>query len=104
MLDLSFFVDHKRGSGSIAAGFVEEPVLFCGCSFPVAQQRKRDLDVVCKAFVRGEAVHGNAVDLCIGCFEFGDISLIRLKFLRSATRKGEHIKSEHDVLLAAEVA
>jgi hypothetical protein len=37
-------------------------------------------------------------------FEFGDISLICLHFLRSTTRERQHVNRQHDVFLAFEVA
>ena len=51
----------------------------------------------------GNAVHADAENLRVCVTEFGDISLIRLHFLRSTTGKGEDVKGEHDVLLAFEV-
>jgi hypothetical protein len=42
--------------------------------------------------------------LCVSSFEFGDISLIRLHFLRSTTGKGKDVKRQHDVFLAFEIA
>jgi len=55
-------------------------------------------------FERGSAVHADAENLCFRVGEFGDISLIRLNLLRSATGEGQHIKGQHDVLLAFELA
>ena len=53
--------------------------------------------------VGGNAVYAEAENLCVGRFEFGDISLIRLHFLRSTTGEGQHVNGQHDVFLALEV-
>jgi len=54
--------------------------------------------------VGGNTVNTDPENLCVSGFEFGDISLIRPHFPRSTTGERQHVKREHDVLLAFEVA
>jgi len=71
-------IDHKRGSIAIAPGFVENSVISDHRSFEIAEEWKRDADVLCETFVGGNAIYADAENLCVRAFEFGDISLIRL--------------------------
>lgn len=54
--------------------------------------------------IGGNAINANSENLSISSFEFGDISLIRLKFLRSTTGECQHIEGKHDILLPLKVA
>src|ERR1041384_395034 len=104
VFDDALFVYDEGGARRVAALFVEQAVVFDGRAMPVAQKRKGYADVLSKPAVGGEAVHADAENLRVGGAEFGDIRLIRLQFLRSTTREGEHVESEHHILLAAKVA
>src|ERR1041384_8149639 len=75
-------VDHERGAISIAAIFVEDAVVFHDRLFDVAQQWERDGALFGELSVGIRTVDAHAENLCIVAFEFGDISLIRLHFLR----------------------
>jgi len=76
--DNSLFIDHKRGSIAKALGFVENSVISDHRSFEIAEEWERHANVLCETFVGGNAIYANAENLCVGAFEFGDISLIRL--------------------------
>src|SRR5687768_13396492 len=104
MLDLSFFIHDKCRAGGVSGFFVVQSVVFRRLSLPIAQQWERHRELLGKRFVRGKAVHANAQYLSSGCVEFGDISLIRLKLLRSAAGESENVESEYDRFLAAKVA
>src|SRR3984893_687937 len=67
----------------------------------VAEERKRDADLLSKSVVGGGTVYANSEDDRIRCFELGHISLIGLKFFRSTLGKGKNVKGEDDVFLAA---
>ena len=78
MLNDSILFDHKRGSIAKALGFVENSVISDHRSFEIAEEWERDADVLCETFVGGNAIYADAENQCVGSFEFGDISLIRL--------------------------
>jgi hypothetical protein len=78
VLNDPILIDHKRGSIAKALGFVENSVISDHRSFEIAEQWKRDADVLCETFVGGNAIYANAENQRVGSFEFGDISLIRL--------------------------
>ena len=104
VLNDSVLVDHEGRAISIAAFFAENAVVLHDRTLgEVAEQGKRDAFFLCEFAISGNAVNANAENLCVSSFEFGDISLIRLHFSRSTTGERQHIKREHDVLLAFEV-
>lgn len=82
---------------------VEDPVILRGGPLKVAQQRKRDADLIGKGFVGRWAVHADSEDLRSVCFEFGDIRLIRLQLLRSATGKSQDVKRENYIFLPQKI-
>jgi hypothetical protein len=104
VLDDALVVDHERPPVAETAGLVVEAVKLRDIPPPVAEQREFDPDILGEASVRWGAVHAYSQDLCFGFFEFGDISLIRLEFLRSATCEGKHEEGQHDILLTLELA
>jgi len=104
VLNDSIFIDHERGAIAEALLFIEDAVIFHHGAFEIAEQWKGDAVLGPEFFIGGNAVDAESENLRVGSFEFGDISLIRLHFLRSTTGKSKHIKGEHDVLLAFEVA
>jgi len=104
VLNDSVLVDDKRGAISEALLFVKNPVVFDDCSFEIAEERKGDADVLREAAVGRNAVDTNTENLSIVAFEFGDISLIRLQFLRSTTGECQHIKGQHHILFSFEIA
>lgn len=103
VLDDSILVDHKRGAISVAAIFVINSVIFHHCVLDVAQQRKRYSELFGEFSIRIGTVNAHSENLRVVSVEFGDISLIRLKLLRSTSREGEHVESKYDVLLALEI-
>jgi hypothetical protein len=97
-------VDDERGSIAEALFFIKNSVILHHGSLKITEQWKRYTDVLCKTAVGGNAVDADAEDLSFCAFEFGDISLIRLKFFRSTTGEGQHIESQHHIFLSPEVA
>ncbi len=104
VLNDSVFVDYERRAITIASIFVEDAVLVHDRSFEIAEQRKGDPNLFCELAIGINAVNADAENLCVGSFEFGDISLIRLQFFRSTTGKSQDVKSKHHILLAFEIA
>src|SRR5687768_16129849 len=103
MPDLSFLVDDECRASGVARFLVVESVVFGRLPLPVAQQRERHRELLCKCFSRRKAIHTYAQHLSFGCVEFGDISLIRLELLRSAACESEDVEGEYDRFLAAKV-
>jgi hypothetical protein len=97
-------IDYKGSTIPKALRLIKNAVIPHDCSFEIAQQGKRDTDVLREAFVGGNTIYTDAEDLRVHSFEFGDISLIRLQLFRSTTGKGQNVKSKHYVLLAFEIA
>src|SRR5947207_7801874 len=104
VLNDSVFIDHESCAIAEALLFIEDAVVFHHRAFEIAEQWKSDAVLGPEFFVSGNAVYTESENLRVGCFEFGDISLIRLHFLRSTTGESEHIKSQHHIFLAFEVA
>ena len=99
------FVDHESCAIAEAPLFIEDSVVLHHTAFDeVAKYRKGNSNLLCKLVISGNAVNTETEDLRVGCFEFGDISLIRFHLLRSTTGERQHISRQHDVLLAFEVA
>ena len=97
-------IDYKGSTIPKALRLIEDAVIPHHSSFEIAQQGKRDADVLREAFVGGNTVYTDAENLRLHSFEFGDISLIRLQLFRSTTGKSQNVKSKHYVLLAFEIA
>ena len=104
MLDLSFFVYYEGRAITVPVLLVVKTILLGRLPFPIAQQGKGHTDLFRERFVRSKAVHADPQYLSFRCVEFGDISLIRLKLLRSATGESENIKCEYDRFLPAKIA
>ena len=104
VLNDSVFVDYERRAITIASIFVEDAVLVHDRSFEIAEQRKGDPNLFCELAIGINAVNADAENLCVGSFEFGDISLIRLHLLGSTTSESKYVKGEHDILFPFEVA
>ena len=104
VLNDSILVYYKCSAIAEALFFVEDSVIFHHGSFEIAEQGKCDADVLSKAAVGGNAVDADSENLSICSFEFGDISLIRLQFLRSTTGKSEYIKGQYYIFLSFEIA
>jgi len=102
--DDAFFVDQEGGAISEALLLIKDAVVFHHGAFEIAEDRKCYLNLFCKFAVGGDAVNTEAEYLSVVGFEFGDISLIRLQFLRSTTGECQHINRQHDVFLAFEIA
>ena len=104
VLNDSVLVDYKGSTIPKALRLIENAVVPHHSSFEIAQQGKRDADVLREAFVGGNTIYTDAENLRVCSFEFGDISLIRLQLFRSTTGKSQNVKSKHHILLAFEIA
>jgi hypothetical protein len=104
VLNDSFFIDYEGGAISKALFFVEDAIVFDDSAFEVAEYRESNSNLFCEFAVGGNAVNTHAEDLRVGSFEFGDISLIRLQFLRSTTSESQYINRKYDVFLPFEIA
>ena len=104
VLNDTVLIDYKGSTIPKALRFIENAVVPDYRSFEIAQQGKRDADVLREALVGGNTIYTDAENLRFHSLEFGDISLIRLQLLRSTTCKGQNVKSQHYVLLAFEIA
>jgi len=102
--DDAFFIDQEGGAISEALLLVEDAIVFNDGSFEIAENRECNSNLFGEFTVGGNAVDTHSENLSLVCFEFGDISLIRLQFLRSTTGKGEHINRQHDIFLTFEIA
>ncbi len=102
--DDAFFIDQEGGAISKTLLLVEDAIVFNDGAFEIAEDGKSNSELFCEFAVGGNAVDTHSEDLSLVGFEFGDISLIRLQFLRSTTGKGEHIDRQYDVFLTFEIA
>jgi hypothetical protein len=100
----SFLIDQERGAISEALFLVKDAIVFHDSAFEIAEYRKSNSNLLCEFPVSGNAVYTHSENLSFVSFEFGDISLIRLQFLRSTTGEREHINREYDIFLAFEIA
>lgn len=103
MSDDAFLVDDEGCASGEAHLFAQYSVGFRYLTFEVAQQREGDADVFGESLVGGKAIDADSEYLSFRSFEFGDIRLIRLQLLRSASGEGQHIKCQHDIFLALEI-
>ena len=103
MLNDPVFVDHEGGAIPKALLFVEDAIVLHDGAFEIAEKREGNAILFAEFAVGGNAVYADAENLCVGRFEFGDISLIRLHFLRSTTGESQNVEGKHYVLLALEV-
>ena len=90
--DDAFLIHHERGAVGESALFVEDSVFLGNGPLEIAEERVTDLKLLGIFLVGKTAVDADAENLSVGLFEFGDISLIRLKLLRSPAREGEYVK------------
>jgi len=104
VLDHTVFVNDKRGAMRHGKLVVQDSVLRRHIAGEIAQQRESYTYLFGIRFVRKLTVNANSEYLGSRLLEFGDISLIRLEFLRSTTGESEDIKSQDDILLSQELA
>ena len=104
VLDDAFLIDQERGAVSKTLLLVEDTISLHYRAFEIAEYRECDSELFGEFAVGGNAVDTHAEDLRVVGFELGDISLIRLQFLRSTTGKRQYIDREYDVLLPFEIA
>src|SRR6185437_15919095 len=104
VLNDPFFIDHESGAVSEALLFVEDAIVFDDSAFEIAEYREGHSNLFCEFAVGGNAVDTHSKNLCVGGFEFGDISLIRLQLLRSTTGERQYVDREYDVFLPFEIA
>ena len=70
----------------------------------VAEQWKLQPELLREALVGSFTVDADAEDLRLRLFEEGETSLVRLELAGSGGSVGKHVKSQHDVPLAAKTA
>ena len=110
VLDFSFLVDDEgrapRPLVVVAAHWIfpENPVCGEDLAIHVAEERKRDTDLLGKGGVGRGAVHADTENNRVARFDFGQIRLIGLKFVGSAGRESQNVEGEDDILLAPEIA
>ena len=102
--DDAFFIDQEGGAISKALLLVEDTIILDHGAFEIAEDGERNSNLFCEFAVGGNTVDTHSKNLSLVGFEFGDISLIRLQFLRSTTGKGEHIDRQYDIFLTFEIA
>ena len=102
--DDAFFIDQEGGAISKTLLLVEDAIVFNDGAFEIAEDGKCNSNLFCKFAVGGNTVDTHSKNLSLVGFEFGDISLIRLQFLRSTTGERQHINCQHDIFLASEIA
>ena len=66
MTNDAFFIDHKGGTIAKAILLVENAVVFNDGAFEIAEQRKRDANLVGKFLVSGNTVNAHAKNLSVG--------------------------------------
>jgi hypothetical protein len=69
----------------------------------IAEERKRDADLLGECGVGGGTVYADAEDYGVASFELGHISLIGLQFLGSTARECQNVKGQDDGFLAAKI-
>jgi hypothetical protein len=104
MPNVAVFVDHEGDTVGEEASEGENSVSLGHFLFGVAQERKTRARLLGKSAVSFLAVEADPQHLRARGFELGDISLIRLYFLRSTRRGGADIKRQHHCLLTLEIA
>jgi hypothetical protein len=103
VLNDSVLIDDKRSPITVATFLVKDPVIFDYRSLEIAEKRESNAILFAEFTIGGNAVYADSKNLCVGTIEFGDISLIRLHFLRSTTGESQYVERQHDILLSLEV-
>ena len=103
-LDDPILINDECGSPGGPAVLVVDAVCLRDFSEEITQQREGDADFFGELLIREKAVDADSEYLRIGRFELGNISLICLKLLGSATGECENVESNNDVLFAFEIA
>ena len=104
VLNDAFFIDYEGGTVSETLLFVEDAVVFDDSTFEITEDRECNADLFCEYAVGGNTVNTHTENLRFGRFELGDISLIRLQFLRSTTGERQYVDRKYDVFLTFEIA
>src|SRR5262249_21490853 len=69
----------------------------------IAQERKRDADLLRPGFVCERTVHTYTQDLGVGTFQSFELILEGLHLLLSTAGEGEDIEGKHDVLFSVKI-
>ncbi len=93
MLDDTLLVDDKRGAVSELLLLVQNAILFGDGSFEITEEREHQAFLLGKGCVGGSTIDADSQHLSAILLELGDISLIRLELLGSATREGQNVES-----------
>lgn len=92
MTDDPIFINDESRPAANESLLVEDAVLPDHLPLDVGEKRECHADVFLEAIVSRIAVNADAQNLRVILLEFGNISLIRLQFLRSTARKGKHVE------------
>ena len=105
VLNLAFFIHNKRGAIGELHFLVEDAVILGDLAGHIGKKLVGNAQFFGEFLVRRRGVNADAkysriiqINLAIG-----DTSLVRLEFRRSTTGKGQHIKRQDHILLAAKI-
>ncbi len=104
VLNDPLFVDHKSCAITKPLFLIKDSVVLYHSTLEVAEDGKREPELFGKLPIGRNTVYAKPENLSVGSIEFGDISLIRLKFLRSTTGEREHVGCDHHVLGTLKIA
>lgn len=111
VLDDTLFVDNEgRALSQFVARSTDlflanrDPKLLEDFEVRIAQERKRDIELLREGGIRRRAVTAYAENYCVARIQLWPISLIGFEFVASSLCKGQHVEDEHDILLPSEVA
>ncbi len=100
----ALLVDHKSGPVGKTVLGVQDSIFLGNGPVKITEQREGHAYLLGKRLVRRRTVHADAQNLSVCLLEFGEISLIRLEFLRSTTCERQNIKRQDYVFLASKLA
>ena len=92
MLDSTVLVDDKRSAIGELLLLVQDPILFGDRSLEVTKEREGEAFLLGEGGVGGGTIDADAQHLGAILLELGDISLIRLEFLRSTTCESQNVE------------
>jgi hypothetical protein len=102
--NLPFHIDHEGYAVRHPVGTQYAIFLSCGSVSEIAEQGERKLQLIGKYFLGRTIIFADAKNFCIFTFEFCDTSLVRGKFLCSATGECGGKKRQHHGILSFEIA
>ena len=103
MLNDALFVNYEGRAVGRTPFRVQYSIERRNLAFEIAQQGIGDFQVFRITLVCISAVDADSQHRSSDILEFGDISLIRLQFLRSTARESKNVESQHDVVFLAKI-